>query len=521
MSTRRGVLTALSLGALAGGALALVRVSSPVPAQAKRADEIAIDRREVVGPAPRPDRAPAPPADPEALRARLADARWLAVGGGAWPEATQVQIEQDVGLAAQVFGDGGVVLFGAGPDAPVVQVQHDLPRDPLGTALAELFAPRGGRDASYRAPAIPVDAEATAAGVLEALGTATAAPGAPLLVFLAGHGDIGETPRDNSVSLWAASRIGVGELAQTLDGARRPVRLVVTTCFSGGFAELAFADADEAAGAAGDRCGLFASTWDLEASGCDPNPDRSAQQGYAIHFLNALRQRDREGAPLPLAELDLDGDGRVGLLDAHTRVRIASDGADVPTTTSERWLRAHAPTSGPEVALELPEEDAVVAALGPRLGIAGDAAGTRLASIEAEIAAADAEVERTTGLEDAAFRLAAAELLARWPVLDDPWHPEFATTFRGQRPQIEEFLRASARYAEYLEAREAAAIAHGRRADLTATAAPVERLARAIENQEQARRLAGQGGAAFETWQRLRACERWSPTPGLRGPSGP
>jgi hypothetical protein len=509
MPSQRGVVAALSIGALSGGLLALVRANTPATAGAEPA---AGGAQLLSAPAAA---APTTSAiDLEALRVRFERANWIAVGGGAWPDSTQVQIEQDVGLAAEVLGARGVILFGAGAGAPVVQVQRLDDRDPLGTALADLFSPRGGRDASYRAPAIPVDGEATASRVLEALEIATDRPGDPLLIFMAGHGEIGESARDNIVSLWAASTISAAELAQSLDTAKRPVRMVVTTCFSGGFAELAFRSADERAGPTTvDRCGLFASTWDLEASGCDPNPDRSVQQGYSLHFLNALRQRDREGKPLPLASLDFDGDGAVGLLDAHTRVRIASDGADVPTTTSERWLRAHAQSGGVQADIAIPEEDAVIAALGPRLELAADAgvAATALSRVEAEIAQADAEIERLGGIEDAAFRLVAAELLSRWPVLDDPWHPDFATSFRSQRPDIDAFLRSSTRYAEYLAAREASARAQGRRADLTAKAAPVERLARAIENRELARRLAGQGGAAFDTWLRLRACERWAP----------
>jgi hypothetical protein len=512
VSTRRGVLTAVALGGVGAAAFALLQANAPIAVHA----EPAIDRRDVTGPPTAKGEPRVQTIDEAALDEKLGRAKWLAVGGGAWPEATQVQIEQDIGLATDVLGDGGVVLFGAGAGAPVVQVQRPgVERDRVGIALSDLFAPRGGRDATYRAPKIHVDAEATATRVLSALERALAGGDDPLLVYVAGHGEIGQTAKDNRVSLWAGSSITAMELARAVDRGARPVRFVVTTCFSGGFAELAFTGADETA-AAPDvaRCGLFASTWDLEASGCDPNPDRGAQEGYALHFLGALQGRDRDGGELPIATLDLDGDGAVGLLDAHTRVRIASKGVEVPTTTSERWLRARAPTSGAQVEIDVPEEDAVIAALGRQLGLDEDAAAPKLAALEASIEQAQLEVDRTRAAEDEAYRAAAAELLARWPILDDPWHPDFANTFRGQRDAIGGVLDRSEHWAAYVAAREAAGVAAAKHADLAAEAAPVERLVRAIETKALAERLAAVRGPAFETWERLRTCERWTPPRG-------
>ncbi|MBK6921848.1 MAG: hypothetical protein IPH07_30910 [Deltaproteobacteria bacterium] len=449
-----------------------------------------------------------------ALGDRIAQARWIAVGAGAWPEATQVQIEQDVGLAREVLGERGVVLFAAGADAAVVQVQRPGgERDPLGSALADLFAPRGGRNAEYRAPNIPVDAPATAAHVLDALDLATSRSGDPLLVFVAGHGDVGAQARANTVALWAGSDVTPEQVASVLEDARRPVRLVVTTCFSGGFAELVFDDADEASGPSPQlHCGLFAAPWDLEAAGCDPNPERAEQEGYAMHFLEALRGRGRDGEPLTLDVLDYDHDGVIGLLDAHTRVRIASTAADVPTTTSERWLRRHAPSGGPLAHVDLPEEDAVIEALLRRVGLDGrGAAEARLAEAALAIDAASTAVEQAQLDEDAAFRAAAGELLARWPVLDDPWHPEFATVYRHDREEIARTLAASSAYAQYLRARERAAAAQLALTDHEVTAAPLERLVRAYETRELAGRLAAAGGAAFERFEGLRACERARP----------
>lgn len=474
----------------------------------------------VRGPAADAAKTPAPAPAPDDAAPDPRSARWIAIGGGAVPESTQVQIEQDIGLAIEVLtadpqpGEG-LVLFGAGEGAAVVQVQlDDAGRDPIGIALADLFAPRGGRNARYRAPQIRVDAPASADQALTTIGTASASPGAPLLVFIAGHGEMGERPRDNSISLWASSAFTVHELAAVLDRAERTTRVVATTCFSGGFAELAFVGAaEDGAAPSTTRCGFFASTWDLEASGCDPNPDRKQHEGYALHFLEALRGRDREGAALASAELDLDKDGTIGLLDAHTHVVIASKGPDVPTTTSERWLRAHAPKHGASATVDVREDEAVIAALAPRLALGGHEADARerLAVLERRMGEDEAALERTRLDMDDAFRLAAAELLARWPVLDDPWHPEFAGVFHREREQIGAALEGSAPYAAFVAARDASAQLEDRLADLAVEAAPLERLVRALDNRELAGRLAAAGGPALAAWQRLRACERLPP----------
>jgi hypothetical protein len=443
---------------------------------------------------------------------------WLAASGGGTPEFNQVSLEQDLALAASVLGGRGRVLFAAGPGRPVVQVLAPQRQpDTVQTALADLFHPRSGRQATYRAPEITVDGPATAATVTAALRSALSTPGDPLLVFLGGHGYPGETAIDNTVGLWASSSISAGELAALLDEYTRPTRFVITSCYSGGFGELVFDDGAASFGPSQTvRCGLFASPWDLEASGCDPNPDRARQEGYALHFFNALAGRDRDGNDLPIEELDIDGDGKISLLEAHTRVRIASSAPDVPTSTSERWLRHQFPAAAAVEqdagSARLPEERRVVARLGARLGLADPQdAAVRLRDIEARITQADGELAQLQRAEDDAYKNAAAELLERWPVLDDPWHPEFRRTFEDERDAIERHLTDSSAYAQYLAAREAVDRQSAAMADLRVEAAPLERVARAAETIELANALAGRGGSGWDRYVALLECERAVP----------
>jgi hypothetical protein len=449
-----------------------------------------------------------------ALPAGAIARRWLAAGGGSAPEFNQVSIEQDLGLVPEVLGrEGGLLLFAGGRGTGGVQVAATgAAADVLAGQLAELFAPRGGRAANYRTTTLDVDAAATVDNVLAALATASAtADEAPLVVYLAGHGAPGATPGDTAIDLWGQSPLRAVDLATTLDAGQRATRLVITSCFSGGFGELAFVGGDAAGQAARGRCGLFAATAEREASGCDPNPDRAAQQGYGLHFLNALRGLDRDGRP---AAIDVDGDGRVSLLEAHTRVRVASAGIDVPTTTSDRWLRARASgLRGRSVAVMLPEEQAVVAALG-ELGELGDeiAARTALARVDKDMSEVTGRIDQAGAAEDAAYRRVAADLLARWPVLDDPWHPDFAATLAAGRAAISAHLASSEAYAAFVAARADGDAAQAELAAAMGRSARLERLVRAHETLRLAGRLKARGGADWRTYEALLACERWVPT---------
>lgn len=452
---------------------------------------------------------PVPARDPRT------DLRWIAAAGGQVPELNQVSLEQDLALVAETYTGPGVVLFAAGARAPVVQVLAERPASDPAALLANLFAPRGGRDSTYRAPRIPVDGPATAQSVTAAIEAALRGPETPLFVFLGGHGHRGPTDAQNAVGLWGQSQLDAIDLAALLGNSPRPVQLVATTCFSGGLAELAFADADAEAGPArAEVCGLFSAPHDLEASGCDPNPDRAAQEGFALHFLRALSGRTKDGTPIPTEAIDFDADGTIGAREAHAYVRIHSAAFDVPTSTSERWLEAASPGPGaPRAEVDLPEEDAVIAALSKELALVDERerARIRLGEIESEIDARGGDLARAQEHEDRAYRRAAAGVLARWPVLDDPWHPEFADTLARNIDAVREHFASADDYAEYRAARDEVDRIGDQMFDLRAKAAPYERLTRSLEYRRRAARLAAQGGPAWDRFTVLRDCELRAP----------
>ncbi len=448
--------------------------------------------------------------------------RWILAGGGPSPELNQIQIEQDLALAREVLSPvgPGLVLFAGGPASRAVQVLDPEPiDDPLRTELGALLSPRGGRDTVYRDATLSADGPASAEAILAALEGALPDGDAPLLVYLAGHGLGGDVPGESRVLAWGPGDLWVEDVSAVLDEAvgHRPARFVITTCYSGGFAELAFAAADPEQGAATtERCGLFATSWNRTASGCDPNPDRGAQEGYGMHFLQALRGLDRHGEPLRPDRVDLDGDGVVSLLEAHTYARIESRSLDVPVTTSSRFLQAavDADAPSPERAPtpSLTEEQAVVDALTPRLGLVRpEQAFDRLERENAELERRGVELDEAESELALADEVLAAALLHRWPLLDDPWHPRFAATLAAEREAIVAFLAESgeaARHRELVERRDRLAEEHDR---LLVATAPLERLVGALETLELATRLQVVGGRHWLRYQALLACERSAP----------
>lgn len=445
-------------------------------------------------------------------------ARTIVAGGGDAPESNEISIEEDMLLATALLPQPTTVLYAAGPKTRAVRVADaSPPPDTLRQRLGMIFNPRTGRSSRYQPTRLPADGPATPSELLAALKlAATADSGEPLTVYLAGHGGPGQTAAENTFALWGARSLRPSDLAQTFaeNPPARDVRIVMTTCFSGGFAEAAF-DGDALVvgdSPAGEVCGLFASTWDREAGGCDPNPERGQHDGYGVHFLNALAGRDREGDAVP--PTSPSGGKTTTLLDAHTSARLRSGSIDVPTTTSEWHLRnvvAGDVAAGADPGL-LPHEDLVVSRLGDRLKLADEAATNRrlkelLSAVEtaraAETLAAEAEAD--------AYYEVAGELLARWPLLDDPWHPRWQATVDAERAAIRGHLDKSAAVAGLDAAMKNTNRISNERAELEVRVAPVLRLARAYENRRLAAALRRAGGRDWSRFQRLRTCEDSAP----------
>jgi hypothetical protein len=352
--------------------------------------------------------------------------------------------------------------------------------------------------------------------VLHALERALAPQDTPLLVFGATHGERGNEPRENSISLWGGWPVTVTDVAELLDRvpSARPTRFVITACYGGGFAELAFTAAEPKRGPRSpDTCGLFAAPWDDEASGCDPNPDRRAQESYSIHFLHALEGKDRNDR-VRLAEIDIDGDGQVSLLEAHTWARKEARSFDVPTTTSERYLRSvtREKDRAPLDPLSAPEEVAVVKKLGADLELDDEAkARAQVAELERILVDAQNLVREAQEAEEDTFHALRIALLERFPLLEHPWEQRTQALIEHEQPALLYWLLdselAEAHEQALRELDEAIVQEDGVRVER----ARVLRLLRAFETLRLASALKKQGGKSYEHYRALRRCEAFVP----------
>jgi len=458
--------------------------------------------------------APPPASERAAPAPSVGPLRFIALGGGPTPESTEVSLEQDIDLVRRALPAPGLVLFAGGSESPIVrELDPSAKGDPVRLALGDLFSPRIGRQSRYRAPSFGAE-RATLENVEARLSAALSEGEGSLLVYVAAHGDRGSDAKSNSVALWGGRSLSVSALAELHERHRRPLRLVATSCFSGGFGELAFANADARTRrpAPVPRCGLFAGTADRETSGCDPNPNRRAQESYGLHLVHALAGTRRDGKPLEPGLADFDHDGKIGVLDAHTFARIESVSFDVPTTTSERWLREVETSSAPIDRAASPEDSAVIDRLGALLGLKSEpAVNARWAALDRQLAALESSIEQAE--EELADRAAdeATRLLERWPVLDDPFHPDFEATFRDNRAVIEQLLTGSPEARERERADQRAHALYDELDAVSVQEARVLRLSRAYETLHKASALEKRGGPAAKAYAALVACERAVP----------
>ena len=159
----------------------------------------------------------------------------------------------------------------------------------------------------------------------------------------------------------------------------------------------------------------------------------------------------------------------------------------------------------------LAEERSIVNALTAKIGVTQDALPAAFDALAAEeVALATVADAHDQEAADMAHAVRAA-LLGRWPMLDDPWHPDFAPTLTSQGDAIRAFLDASPDYKAMLAAEARATTARVAFELHTVKLAPYDRALLALRTMQRAAvAKAGVEGSTWLTFEALRRCERES-----------
>lgn len=316
----------------------------------------------------------------------------LIVGGGPDRESNQVAIESNVRYVRQLtVPDATRVLFANGrTDRAVVQYAKPIPEKLDGRALLE-FLLRGTTEdllgpEEYRNPNVggplhgALAPEAITEGVRWCGGRAGSHPNVPVLLYFTGHGS--NAGDGSTFDLWNEEELGPRALAREIAQlpAHTPVALVMVQCFAGGFANVLFKDGDPGgAPVERDIAGFFAATEDRMAAGCSAAINEADYRDFSSYFFKALSGRDRMGRSSTGA--DYDGDGQVGMNEAFCYAMIHDESIDVPTRTSDAFLRRYVrepdervlATPWPQViSMAAEPEKSALGELAQKLALSGD-----------------------------------------------------------------------------------------------------------------------------------------------------
>ena len=149
-------------------------------------------------------------------------------------------------------------------------------------------------------------------------------------------------------------------------------------------------------------------------------------------------------------------------------------------------------------------------ALAPE-GMSLERATRWLKRARAQLEEMERKLKETEETEMTAYRLAAVELLGKWPVLDDPWHPEFWTHIKNHREAIHLHLRTSRGYAEYESAMIQRNEAMARWEQLMVSSERVFRVHRSLQHASRLASLPDESPEIRRTYNALRECENSAP----------
>lgn len=439
---------------------------------------------------------------------------FLTIGGGYSPKGNQVSLEKNVlyfsrGLEQfHVVPYEHAVLFSDGK-SPGRDVQFVDPQQPVPKAnqlLAEIFQQTKGLDHRYRDHQLPMSHGPSSRAEISRWFDELAKklqPGDRVILYCTGHGGKGKPKTNPHFYLWNGQRISTQEWVKELEKLPSDVTVisVMVQCYSGGFGNLIFNEGQAKQGLCSAlRCGFFATTDDRVASGCTPDINEANYQDYTTHFWSALFGLTRLGDVVERP--DYNKDGEVSLAEAHAYAQIQCDSIDIPTRTSEVFLREHSrlepkPEQGEALlstnmnweqieTVGSPAQIAVLKALAQELGLETQhlhAEAKRLAeTIHNRKSELDKELKQLNKQKKEKANAMKKVFVAKWPELENPWSPLTHELLSERPEEIVETIQSHRDYPKFAEAQAKINELNTQKLDHTRTWAKCQRVRRVVEN---------------------------------------
>ncbi|MCO8125450.1 hypothetical protein NHH03_27170 [Stieleria sp. TO1_6] len=295
---------------------------------------------------------------------------FLTIGGGYAPSGNQASLENNVLFFQRVLREQGAdhgnndIYFADGNDRGKDLQVMDPDSIPLANQLmAEFFGSRSSLGLSYRNHKIPNVRGNTRPEQIRKWFSETGSKMKAedrLMLFVTAHGNRSRdsrNPYDTTIATWDNTSIKMTEFVKLLDGLPSGVQViaVMVQCHAGGFAKFIFNGGDPDRGLSSqNRCGFFATVHDRSAAGCTPEVDEKSYVEYSTYFWAALSGRSRTGDPIERP--DYNGDGVIGLDEAHAYTVLTADTIDLPIKSSGEFLSEYSKFAEEDSALLSDEE---------------------------------------------------------------------------------------------------------------------------------------------------------------------
>jgi hypothetical protein len=406
---------------------------------------------------------------------------FLTIGGGYSPTGNQISLEKNVQMyqriVAELYPDGAShdIFFADGAD-PGRDLQFKDPQFAIPTVnshLAEVLRQEDNLDLQYRSNELTGVAGPSRRESLDKwFGEASSklAAGDRLVIYVTAHGGKSDDKNrggNTKLHLWNGQNISMSDFASLLDKLPEGVStaVVMVQCYSGGFANIAFAEGNKDKGISPrQRCGFYATVEDRPAAGCTADIDEENYEEYSSYFWAALVGHRRTGAPVD--KPDYDGDGAVSFDEAHAFAVLQSPTIDIPVKTSDAALRAISKLQTPEqkdllgadsryddlFKLASPAERAILDGLSTQLAFSqperAKEAGERAKQLQEEKKQLGQQRNNKYNVYNGIAGEIARQLKQRWPELHNAWHPRVAKLLSDEASEVVQQIESHPRWQE-------------------------------------------------------------------------